>query len=68
MLLPFHTVHGVPRQERRSGLPFPSLVDQILSELSTMTYLCWVSLQGMVHTFIELDKAVVHEICLVSVL
>ena len=37
IFLPFHTVHGVLRQEYWRGLPFPSPVDHILSELSTMT-------------------------------
>ena len=31
-----------------------------------MTCLFWVSLHGMAHSFIELDKAVVHVISLVS--
>ena len=54
------------RQEYWSGLPFPSPVDHILSELSTMTHLSWVALQGMAHSFIELDKAVIHVIRLIS--
>ena len=56
------------RQEFWSGLPFPSLVDHIFSELSTMTCPSWVALHGMSHSFIELDKAVVHMIRLVSFL
>ena len=56
------------RQEYWSGLPFPSLVDHVLSELSTMTCQSWVALQGMACSFIELDKAVVHVIRLVSFL
>ena len=54
-------------QEYRSSLPFPSLVDHILSELFPMTHLSWVSLHGMAQTFIELckplchNKAVIHE-------
>ena len=48
------------RQEYWSGLPFPSSVDHILSELSTMNRLSWVALQSMAHCFIQLDKAVVH--------
>ena len=56
------------RQEYGSGLPFPSPVDHILSDLSTMTRPSWVALHGMAHSFIELDKAVVHVISLVSVL
>ena len=59
---------GFSRQEYRSGLPFPSPVDHILSDLSTMTHLSWVALQGMTHSFIELDKTVAHVISLVSFL
>ena len=59
---------GFSRQEYWSGLPFPSPVDHILSELSTMMHLTWVDLQGVAHSFIELDKAVVHVIRLVSFL
>ena len=40
----------------------------ILSELFTMTRPPWVALHGMAHSFIELDKAVVHVIRLVSFL
>ena len=50
------------RQEYWSGLPFPYPVDHILSELSTMTCLSWVALHGMAHSFMELDKGVVHVI------
>ena len=57
---------GFSKQEYRSGLPFLSPVDHILSELSTMTYPSWVALHGMVYTFTELDKAVVHVIIPVS--
>ena len=46
------------RQEYCSGLPFPSLVDHVLSELSTINHLSWVALHSMAHSFIELDKAV----------
>ena len=49
---------GFSRQEYWSGLPFPSPVDNDLSELSTMTHPPWVAL----HSFTELDKAVVHVI------
>ena len=38
---------GVSRQEYRSGLPFCSLVDHILSDLSTMTCPSWVAPHGM---------------------
>ena len=43
-------------------------MDHVLLELSTMTHLPWVALQGMAYSFIELDKAVVHVIRLVSFL
>ena len=59
---------GFSRQEYWSGLPFLSPVDHILSELSTMTRLSWVTLHRMAHSFIDLDKAVVHVIRLVSFL
>ena len=48
---------GFSKQEYWSGLPFPSPVDHILSDLSIMTRLSWVSLQAWLG-FIELDKAV----------
>ena len=68
-ILAFHTVvMGFSRQEYWIGLPFPSPVDHILSELSTMTRPSWVALQGMAHSYTELDKAVVHVIRLVSFL
>ena len=59
---------GFSRQEYWSGLPFPSPVDHILSELSTMSHPSWVALHGMAHRFIELDKSVFHVIRLVSFL
>ena len=68
ILLPFHTVHGVLKARTLSGLPFPSPMEHILSELSTMTRPSWVALQGMAHSFIELDKAMVRVISLVSFL
>ena len=43
-------------------------MDHVLSELSTMTHLSWVTLHVMAHGFIELDEAVIHVISLVSFL
>ena len=40
---------GFSRQEYWSGLPFPSPVDHILSDLSTMTRPSWVAPQGMAY-------------------
>ena len=68
IFLPFHTVHGVLEARILNGLPFPSPVDHVLSELSTITCPSWVALHGMAHGFIELDKAVVHVNRLVSFL
>ena len=59
---------GFSRQEYWSGLPFPSPVGHVLSELSTMTCPSCVSLYSMSQGFIDLDKAVVHVIRLVSFL
>ena len=59
---------GISGQEYWSGLPFPSPVDHVLSELSTMTRPSWVAPHGMAYSFIELDKAMVHVIRLVSFL
>ena len=75
-VLSFCLFLGFSRQEYWSGLPFPSPVDHILSELSTMTHPSLVVLHGMAHSFIELDKAEttdwfqigkgVHEGCILS--
>ena len=59
---------GFPRQGYWSGLPVPSPVDHVLSELSTMTCPSCVTLHGMAHSFTELDKAVVHVISFISFL
>ena len=58
---------GFSQQVHWGGLSFPSPVDHVLSELSTMTHPSWVALHGMAHSFIKLckplcyDKAVIHE-------
>ena len=65
VFLPLHTVHGVLKA---SGLLIPSPVDHSLAELSTMTRPPWMSLHGMAHSLIELDKAVVHVIKLVGLM
>ena len=56
---------GFSRQEYWSGLPFPSPVNHVLSELSTMTLPSWVALHNMAHSFFQLEKAVVLVIRLV---
>ena len=57
----FHTAHGVLKARILIWFSIPPLVNHILSELSTVTSLSWMALHGMAHSFIELDKAVVHE-------
>ena len=47
---------GFSRQEYWSGLPFPSPVDHVFSELSTMTHPSWVTFHCMAQSFTELDK------------
>ena len=67
-LLPVHIVHGVLRAKILKGFATPFSNGPHLSELSPMTRPSWVALHGVAHTFIELDKAVVHVISLVSFL
>ena len=56
---------GFSRQEYWSGLPFPTPVDHILFDLSTMTRPSCVAPQAWL-SFTELDKAVVHVIWFVN--
>ena len=56
IFLPFYILTGFSWLRYCSGLSFPSPVDHVLSELSTMTHLSWVALHGMPHSFIELCK------------
>ena len=59
---------GFTRQEYWSGLPFNSPVDNILSELYTMTHPSWVALHSVAHSFIKLDSVVFLVISLVNFL
>ena len=56
------------RRECWSGLTFPSPVDEVLSELLTVTCLSWLALHSMPHSLTELDKAVIHVLSLISFL
>ena len=62
VLIFWSLVHAILKARTLSGLPLPSPVDHVLSELSTMTCMSWVTLHHMAHSFIELDKAVIHVI------
>ena len=66
--MPFHTVHGVLKAGMLKWLSIPFSSGPCLSELSTVTRLSRVALHVMAHSFIELDKAVVHVTSLVSFL
>ena len=68
IFLSFHTVHGVLKARILKWFAIPFSSGHIFSELSTITHLSWVALHGMAPGFIELDKAVVHVIRLVSFL
>ena len=59
---------GFSQQEHWSDLPFSPSVDHILSELFTTIHPSRVALHGMVHSFIELAKAVIHVTSVVSFL
>ena len=59
---------GFSRQEHLSGLPFSSPVDHVWLELPTIICPSWMALEGVAHSFNELDKAVIHVISLFSFL
>ena len=68
IFLPFYTVHGLPKAGILKWFAIPFSSGPHLSEFSTMTCLSWVAPHSMAHSFIELDKAVVHVISLISFL
>ena len=68
IILPFHTVHGVLKARILKWFAIPFSMGHVLSELSTRTRLFRVALHGMAHRFIELNKAVIYVISLVSFL
>ena len=67
IFLPFHTVHGVLKARilKWFAIPFssgPHFFRTFHHDPS------WVAIHGMAHSFIELDKAVIHVIILFSFL
>ena len=66
IFLPFHAVHGVLKSRILKCFAFPFSSVLHFSELSTMTRVSWVALHSMAHSFIDLDKALVHVIRLVD--
>ena len=67
IFLAFCTVHEVLMASILGGLPFPPLVDHVLSEFSAMTHPSWVALHSMARSIIELcrlphhNKAMIRE-------
>ena len=66
--LPFHSVHGVLKARILKWFAIPFSSGPRLSELFTVIPLSWVATLSMTHSFIELEKAVVHVINLVCFL
>ena len=66
IFLPFQMVHGVPKARilKWFAIPFSRRPNDVGP--STVTRPSWVALHDMAHSFIELDKAVVHVIRLVQ--
>ena len=58
---PFIQFMRFSQQVYWGGLPFPPLVDHVLSELCAMTHPSWVALLIMAHSFIELCKPLRHD-------
>ena len=68
VFLPFPTVHVVLKARILKWFVIPFSSGPCFVRILPMTRPSWVALHGMVHNFIELDKAVVHVIHLVSFL
>ena len=68
IFLPFHTVHGALKAGLLKCFALPISSGPRFAEFSIMIRLSYVVLHSMAHSFIELDKAVVHVVRLVSFL
>ena len=66
--LRFHTVHGVLKARILKWFAIPFSNELHFVRTLHHDHPSWVALCGMAHSFIELDKAVVHVIRLVSFL
>ena len=66
IFLPFHTVHGLLKAMMLKWFttPFPS--GSHFAELYSMIHPSWVALHGIAHCFIELHKAMIHVMILIS--
>ena len=68
MFLLFYTFLGVLKARKLKWPQFPSPVDHLLGELSTITHPSWVAQNVKTRRFIKLHKSVIHVISLVSFL
>ena len=66
IFLPFYTVHGFLKARILKWFAIYFSSGWYFVRTLHMTRLSWGALHGMAHSFIELDKAVVHVISLVS--
>ena len=66
IFLPFHTVHGVLKARILKWFAIPFSRGPHFVRTLHHDRLSWVAPHGMAHSFIELDKAVVHGNRLVS--
>ena len=68
IFLPFHTVHRVLKARILKWFAIPFSSEPHFVRTLHHDHPSWVALRGMAHSFIELDRAVVHVIRLVSFL
>ena len=68
IFLPFHTVHGVLKARVLNWFAIPFSSGPCFIRTLHHDPQSWVTLHAMAHRFIELDKAVVHVVRLVSFL
>ena len=68
IFVPFHAVCGVRKARIRVDIPFSGGLRFLRTLHHDPSVMDWVALHSMAHSFIELDKAVVHVISLVSFL
>ena len=61
-------VHGILKTRMMKWFSIPFFSGPRFAKVSTITHLSWVALHSMAHCFIELHKAMIHVIILVSFL
>ena len=66
IFLPSHTVHGVLKARILKLFAIPFFSEQRFVKALQNNWSIWVALHNMAHSFIELDKSVVHVTGLVS--